>query len=244
MNDKLPVLVTGATGAIGTEIARGLSSHGERLIIACRSREKGEKLLSLLAGEGNQLHSLLLLDLADPESVTKAIHELKGMPLKGIVNVAGIMCRDYRTDSRGEELTIAVSCRATMRLSRALLPQVADGGVIVFTTSLTRFMGPRKGYSLKVDRSSFSQLATYGLSKKALTDAAMQLAAENPRLRIVCFDPGIVDTGMISLHRWFDPLADIFFRPFIRSPRKGAMPAIRAFYGKETGRIYTLRRGR
>ena len=95
-----------------------------------------------------------------------------------------------------------------------------------------------------MDRSSFSQLATYGLSKKALTDAAMQLAAENPRLRIVCFDPGIVDTGMISLHRWFDPLADIFFRPFIRSPRKGAMPAIRAFYGKETGRIYTLRRGR
>ena len=28
------------------------------------------------------------------------------------------------------------------------------------------------------------------------------------------------------MHAWFDPLTDIFFRPFIRSPKQGAATAI------------------
>jgi len=39
-------------------------------------------------------------------------------------------------------------------------------------------------------------------------------------------DPGVVNTGMITMHKWYDPLADIFFRPFIKSPEQGAMTAI------------------
>jgi len=30
------------------------------------------------------------------------------------------------------------------------------------------------------------------------------------------------------MHRWFDPLADLFFRPFTKSPAKGAQPALNA----------------
>ena len=28
------------------------------------------------------------------------------------------------------------------------------------------------------------------------------------------------------MHMWFDPLTDIFFRPFIRTPKKGASTAV------------------
>ena len=41
-------------------------------------------------------------------------------------------------------------------------------------------------------------------------------------------DPGIVSTDIITMHQWFDPLTDIFFRPFIRTPRRGSLPAFRA----------------
>lgn len=41
-------------------------------------------------------------------------------------------------------------------------------------------------------------------------------------------DPGVVNTGIITQHRWYDPLADIFFRPFIKSPEKGSIPLYRA----------------
>ena len=39
-------------------------------------------------------------------------------------------------------------------------------------------------------------------------------------------DPGIVSTDIIRMHNFIDPLTDIFFRPFIRSPRQGAATAI------------------
>ena len=41
-------------------------------------------------------------------------------------------------------------------------------------------------------------------------------------------DPGVVNTGIITQHRWYDPLADVFFRPFIKSPEKGSIPLYRA----------------
>ena len=36
------------------------------------------------------------------------------------------------------------------------------------------------------------------------------------------------------MHRWFDPLADVLFRPFCKSPEKGAIPAVNALLYKST----------
>lgn len=44
-----------------------------------------------------------------------------------------------------------------------------------------------------------------------------------------CRSCGKVSSGfcnMITMHQWFDPLTDFFFRPFIRPPRQGAATAI------------------
>jgi len=44
------------------------------------------------------------------------------------------------------------------------------------------------------------------------------------------------------MDEWFDPLTDIFFRPFIRTPRQGAETAIRLLldeqFGNLTGRMF------
>lgn len=59
-------------------------------------------------------------------------------------------------------------------------------------------------------------------------------------------DPGIVDSDMITMHSWVDPLANLFFRPFISSPRKGAIGAIYAASAPDTdnitGEIFTKHR--
>ena len=52
-------------------------------------------------------------------------------------------------------------------------------------------------------------------------------------------DPGIVDSDMITMHSWVDPLANLFFRPFISSPRKGAIGAI---YAASSPEIFTKHR--
>ena len=74
----------------------------------------------------------------------------------------------------------------------------------------------------------------------------MELAprAKARGVKVNLCDPGVVDTGIIAMDRWFDPLADIFFRPFIRSVANGARPALRALFAPagDSPRIYTLRR--
>jgi hypothetical protein len=39
-------------------------------------------------------------------------------------------------------------------------------------------------------------------------------------------DPGIVNTPIIKLHKWVDPLADVFFRPVIRQAPRGASTTV------------------
>ncbi len=234
-------LLTGATGAIGREIAEALAAEKKPLILACRNMQKAEELRDYLRAKYGYNHIFTQkLDLADEDSVRKAADlDYTFRSFAAIINNAGIMNRTYRTDSKGRELTMAVNYYNT-RLFNELILKDKDVERVVFTTSLTRFMGRRRGYSLEVNEKNFSQLGTYGLSKKAITDYAVELAKryKDRVTKVNCADPGIVDTGMISMHRWFDPIADICFRPFIRSPRQGAKPTLRALRTNLTGRIF------
>lgn len=115
---------------------------------------------------------------------------------------------------------------------------------MVFTTSLTRLAGRRHNLPTSVSAETFGQLKTYALSKKLITRFAAEFApvAAREGVNVNCADPGVVDSDMISMHRWYDPLANIFFRPFIRRPAKGAIPALRALASDRRGLIFTLRR--
>lgn len=242
-------LLTGATGAIGKEIARTLVGRGEKLLLACRNQQKAEELKKSLQSEFPDCAEIwtVPLDLADEESVRNVVDYLdRGHigSLKGIINNAGVMNRSYSVDSQGREMTMAVNYSNTRLLNELLKFRVESGGVIVFTTSLTRFLHPGKDYPVRFDSRYFSQLGTYGRSKRMITEYARRLAEELKRLkvRVNCADPGIVDTNMISMHRWYDPIADICFRPFIRSPRHGAEPTLRATDSSLTAKIFCRRR--
>ena len=63
-------------------------------------------------------------------------------------------------------------------------------------------------------------------------------AAGHPDLIVNATDPGIVNSNMITMGRWFDPLADMIFRPFCKSPAKGAIPAINAITSGLSGRYF------
>ena len=241
-------LLTGATGAIGKEIARDLASKGQKLILAVRNTDKAEELKRELLAAYPQCESveILRLDLAEEKSVKDVVEKLDAMhiaSLKGVINNAGVMNRRYGVDSQGRELTMAVNFCNTRLLVELLKDRVETGGVIVFTTSLTRFLHRRKDYPVIFEAKRFSQLGTYGQSKRMITEYARQLEEElKGRVRVNCADPGIVDTGMISMQRWYDPIADALFRPFIRNPRQGAEPALRATFAEASGKIYCRHR--
>lgn len=245
--EGFPVIVTGATGGIGREIARALARLGVPMILGCRSDRKYAALWEELFRDFPEVKvSYLPLDLNDSRSVTETVNILRGQPLAGIVNNAGTMCRDFSLSPDGPETTLNVNYFNTRLLNQLLLPQVVPGGSVVFTSSVTRLAGRRDHLPESVTERTFGQLRTYALSKKLITRFAARFADEAaPRgVRVNCCDPGVVDSGMIRMGRWFDPLADKFFRPFIRTARNGAVPAVRALFAPTTGHIYSLRYSR
>lgn len=134
---------------------------------------------------------------------------------------------------------MAVNYFGTVLLTWLIAPCIEQGGSVVFTTSVTRRLHRLADSILCPTEKDFSQLGTYGRSKLALTHYAMHLAGLwQGRLRVNCADPGVVNSGMITMHRWFDPLANLLFRPFTSSPGRGAESAMQACLSPHTGMIF------
>lgn len=239
-----PVIVTGATGAIGFEIALQLVKDGESVILAVRNTSRGEIQAQRMRDIVPDADiTVMSLDLEDRSSIMQFVDRIAHSELrpKALVNNAGIMNRFYRENSEGIESTIAVNTVGTALLTLRLIPFMTPGARIVFTTSLTRKFNHVSPEILQEDASKFSQLGTYGRSKIGITCFAQHLAQQYPGMHINCADPGVVDTNMITMKRWYDPLANLFFRPFIRTPRQGAEAALRAVAVEDSGRIFTRR---
>ena len=236
------IILTGATGAIGRELAFALAEQGENLILACRNSEKAESLKKEIEAVTCSSSAIrcVTLDLSSESSVREAVKLFKTFNVKGLINNAGTMQRRYAVDEKGREMTSAVNFYNTVALVDSLTDTLPDNSFITFTTSLTRFLPVRM---VEQTEQNFGQLTSYAVSKKMLTSYAARLAQSlaSRGIRVNCADPGIVDSGMISMQRWFDPIADIFFRPFIRTPRKGAEVMLRAVFSPLTGKIFTLK---
>ena len=70
-------------------------------------------------------------------------------------------------------------------------------------------------------------LKNYGSTKLLLWRYSIELSKKcGDKIVVEMADPGVVNTGIITMHRWYDPLADLFFRPFIKSPERGAKAII------------------
>ncbi len=238
----LAAVVTGATGAIGTQIALRLARRHYPLWLGCRSQDKAEQLIERCKATGAPNANFLPLDLTSEASVRNAAQIIResGQLMAGLINNAGVMNRHWHTDEHGRELTMLVNYWHTRLFTELVLPLIKDGGAVVSTTSLTRFWPGSNPENLQVAEKEFSQLGAYGQSKKALTGwmRALASSAEGRRLRINCADPGVVSTSMITMDRWYDPLADLLFRPIIRTPRQGSDPAFRAWDALDSGHIY------
>ena len=123
-------------------------------------------------------------------------------------------------------------------LTEAILPRLGFRGVVVNTISVTAFLSHLSDADFQPDPKRFGQLRTYGKAKLALLRYTRELAAGHPDLIVNATDPGIVNSNMIAMGRWFDPLADVIFRPFCKSPAKGAIPAINAITSGLSGRYF------
>lgn len=239
--DKPLFIVTGATGGIGRATAVALALEGKALVLACRNVNTAAIFArELIAKTGNEDIIVLRLDLGSFASIRTFANDVQALnrPIAAVLNVAGVMTRHSMLTDDGFEQSIQVNFLGTALLNILLAPTIVKGGHIVFTTSLTRLVSriPEQF----PHESNFSQLGTYGRSKLALTLFAIYMTTvlKTAGIVVACADPGVVNTNMITMHRWFDKIADHLFRPLISTPAQGAQALLKALNASESGLLF------
>ncbi len=175
-------LITGANRGIGYDYCRQLHQRGDRVIAVCR--QPSDDLLAL----GIQVETAI--DLTDETSVADLVHRLQGTTIDVLINNAGILERvtldDLDLDSIRRQFE--VNAIAPLRLTAALLPNLAAGSKVVLMTSRMGSIG---------DNTSGSSYG-YRMSKVALSMAGKSLAHDlKPRgIAVAILHPGLVQTRM------------------------------------------------
>ena len=225
------VVVTGASGGIGAVLTEQLAKEGYPVVMACRNLEKARPVQqAVMVRSGNRRVVLYPLDLASLDSVRRFTGRLRSekMQVAVLLNNAGVMNGGFRLTEDGLEEDLAVNYVGAAALAFGLLPLMDEGSRIVNTVSCTYRIGRGGKELLQPDPHRFRRFSSYGSSKLALLLFTLELASRMARrgIRVNAADPGVVDTGMLTMGRWFDPLADKLFRPLVKTPRQGAATAL------------------
>ena len=242
MKQKLAV-ITGADGGMGMEITRAVAAAGYKVIMACRDPEIAEEKRQLIMREtGNIALEIVPVNLASLSSTASFANELlqRGEAITLLMNNAGTMETKRRITEDGLERTVSVNYVAPYLLTRKLLPLMGEGSRIVNMVSCTYAIGKLDfpDFFLRGKKGAFWRIPIYSNTKLALTLFTIALSKKVKEKGIIvnAADPGIVSTKIIKMHMWFDPLTDIFFRPFIRTPRQGAATAISLLLDEDAGK--------
>ena len=208
------IVVTGCTGSVGGAAVRMLRERGYNVIGTTR-REPRE-------GERS-------LNLGSLQSIVEFVEKLKadGIVVDGLLNNAGTMEKNFRRTDDGFERVIGTNYIGTYLLSRLMIKAMGKELQIANTVSLTCYTAKFGKDFFDVDEGNYSQLGTYGNSKYAVMLFSQELARRTGN-RVNMTDPGVVNSRMLHMDRWFDPIADALFRPFCKSAEGGATPAVNA----------------
>jgi short-subunit dehydrogenase len=222
--DGKGVLLTGASGEIGTQIAERLAGGGARLAISARREKPLEELAKRIAASGGVTPLVLCADLErQGDAAALGRRALDGLgAVDVLVNNAGASMQglSWVTGDREEARRVfETNVWSPLALARALVPSMTDrgSGAVVNVGSMVRV-------------SPYPHLGAYAASRAALSLATQVLSLElAPRgVRGVEVALGPIDTpasrenrALAGADRWLDG------RPGLAGSR-GAAAAIAA----------------
>lgn len=227
-------IITGADGGMGYEETKAVALQGYHLIMACYCPKQAEdKRQKLIAETGNESIEILGIDLANLSSVKAFADQVKMQidHLDLLMNNAGTMETGLHTTVDGLERTVSVNYVGPYLLTRLLIPLMNKGSRIVNMASCVYCIGRLQfpAFFLQGRKGSFWRIPIYSNTKLAITLFTINLAnrLKEKGITVNAADPGVVNTEIIRMQMFFDPLTDLIFRPCIRTPRQGADTAIR-----------------
>jgi NAD(P)-dependent dehydrogenase (short-subunit alcohol dehydrogenase family) len=195
-------VVTGATGGIGLEIARGLARRGAALILPCRNPAKGARVVEALRSDAAPGASIDLveLDLEDLVAVRRGAEEIArvaaGRPVGLLVENAGLWPQHYAQTRQALEIAFGVNVLAHFVLRRQLAATgvLRSGRVVMLTGDiyiLASACTPDYRWSGRV-----GGMRAYCRSKLGNLWIGAELAKRSPSLEVAVVHPGVVATNL------------------------------------------------
>jgi retinol dehydrogenase 13 len=193
-------LVTGANSGLGKAVATALAARGVRVLMLCRSAERGRAARAeIVAATGNERVELLVCDLGRQADVraTAAELERRGEPLHLLVNNAGTAFAERGLSVDGVERTLAVNLLGPVLLTSLLLgllragAAAGDGARIVNVG--TKIDTAMDFSDLNWERRKYRMMGAYGESKLGLIHVTRELARrlEGTGVTVNCVFPGV-----------------------------------------------------
>lgn len=182
--DGARVLIAGATGGFGREIARSLGAAGAALVVSGRNRDALDHVAERVAASASFVCDLTATD--GPETlVAHAVDALGGLDI--VVCGIGVVAFGPVADVDDETLTrlMSVNVLAPIRLARAAIGRLDRGGMIVNVSAVVADQ-PTAG------------MAAYSATKAALTafDAAFRREARRVGVHVLDVRPPHMETGL------------------------------------------------
>lgn len=179
LSDRLAV-VTGANSGLGFGLARALSSAGAEVIMAVRSRAKGEAAMAKIRQTAPRARlTIRELDLASLKSVAALGERLagEGRAIDILVNNAGVMTPPQRQVTEdGFELQFGANHLGHFALTGHLLPLLrASAGARVVTVSSIAATQRALDFGDANAENEYRPMRSYGIAKLAQLMFAKEL---------------------------------------------------------------------
>lgn len=214
------VMVTGATGGIGLEVASTLSALGARVIAVGRDRDKLEALDEMMATEYRPVEA----DLSLMEEVRHLADDMVASEeIDVLVNNVGVLLPEYAQTDEGFEKSFATNLAGHFVLTNAILPVMAAAGSgrVVNVSSGGMYSVRIKPTQLQAEPDRYSGSAAYAQAKRAqviLTEMWAEAVADKGVI-VNSMHPGWVATSGVAYSL---PTFNKVMKPLLRDVTQGA----------------------
>ena len=213
------VVITGATGAIGSATAAVLVRRGSRVLLLARPSDRLSGLVRTLGGEEKRVSSIPV-DLSSLASVRSAAREIgrTGAHVDALLNVAATFSREYRRTKEGFEVMLATNHLGPFLLTNLLRDRLVGRGRVITVTAPS---STRLDIDQLIDKKRFRALETFGATKAANVLFTLELARRAKRweVRANACHPGLVRSELMR-EAWA-PIR-VITRLLSRSPERAA----------------------
>jgi NAD(P)-dependent dehydrogenase (short-subunit alcohol dehydrogenase family) len=190
------VVITGATGAIGSATAALLARRGARLLLLSRPSDRLDALVARIDTD-NRVTSVEV-DLSSFASVRAAARRISRevAHVDALINTAAVFASEYEQSDDGIELMLATNHLGPFLLTNLLRDKMAGGSRVITVTAPS---GTRVDIEQLLSKDHFSALRTFGATKAANLMFTFELARRAKRwdVRAYADHPGLVRSDLM-----------------------------------------------